>query len=105
MDADAFGQYTFTVNFDTDYGIEYRKNMETSIQCTAYFPANSEPVRESVVWNASGNRITIGYTGFVPSNPPHDESIYKLIIHGGTETKNAAGGYIPDDVYIYLIAE
>ncbi|NOY07788.1 MAG: Ig-like domain-containing protein [Spirochaetes bacterium] len=105
MDADAFGQYTFTVNFDTGYGIEYRKNIETSIQCSAYFPANSEPVRKSVVWNASGTRITIGYTGFVPSNPPHDESIYKLIIHDGTETKNAAGGYIPDDVYIYLNAE
>jgi len=57
------------------------------------------------VWNASGNRITIGYTGFVPSNPPHDESIYKLIIQGGAATGNAAGGYIPDDVYIYLKAE
>jgi len=104
-DVDAFGQYSFTINFDTTYGVENRASVENAVACTAYFPANSEPVRNSVVWNASGNRVTLGYTGFVASVPPHEENIYKLIIRGGEETKNASGGYIPDDVYIYIKAE
>ena len=104
-DVDAFGQYSFTINFDTGYGAENRKNIEDAVACTAYFPSNSEPVRNSVVWNASGNRVSLGFTGFVTSAAAHEENIYKLIIRGGEETINASGGYIPDDVYIYIKAE
>lgn len=104
-DADAFGKYSFTVTFDNPYDMENRSSIEDAIQCSAYFPANSEPVRDSAVWNASGTRVTLGYTGFVASVPPHEENIYKLTIHGGTATINSSGGYIPDDVYIYIRAE
>ena len=104
-DADAFGKYSFTITFDTPYGMEKRSSIENAIQCSAYFPANSEPVRDSAVWNASGTRVTLGYTGFVASVPPHEENIYKLTIHGGTTTRNSSGGYIQDDVYIYIRVE
>jgi len=98
-----------TIYFSEPYEEPYRTAVTSRITFHAFFPRDvsrlTNPVLDNAVWTTD-RQLTLFYSGFKKSPAANETFYYLLTIPGGKSlSRNLAGSYLKEDVWIILEAE
>ena len=95
-------RYTFSILFDQVYADSFRASVEDAVGLEYIMPGGTAPILVRRTWWGGGNQLSLEYEGFDPGLVAGQPSIYRLTISAGPGSRNQNGGYLAEDLSLYL---